>query len=97
MVLQFLSFSYFSSVANELYRLQNGRPAHTGVCQKLTYVRYCLPDVFIEVFLLPPTLCFLELPPAVAEFATRYEILANIVSTVGFNLISVIIGGGHNI
>jgi len=54
---------------------------HAGVHDKFTNVRYCLSDLLmVDIFLLPPTLRFLELPPAVAVFAARSEVLANVVS-----------------
>ena len=46
---------------------------HTGVRDKFTNVRYCLSDaLMVDLFLLPPTLCFLELPPAVVEFVALH-------------------------
>ena len=55
---------------------------HAGVHDKLTYVRYCLIDALVvDLFSLPPPLCFLELAPAVAESAAHSEVLASVVST----------------
>jgi hypothetical protein len=34
----------------------------------------------VDLFLLPPNLCFLELLPAVVEFVTLSEVLVSIVS-----------------
>jgi hypothetical protein len=52
-----------------------------ALCDKLTYVRYCLSEVLVDLLLSPPSLCFLELPLAVAESAAHPQVLANIEST----------------
>jgi hypothetical protein len=54
---------------------------HAGVSDNFTYVHYCLSDaLMVDLFLLPATLCFLELPLAVAELVTLSEVLASVVS-----------------
>jgi hypothetical protein len=52
-----------------------------ALCDKLTYVCYCLFEVLVDLLPSPPVLCFLELPPAAAEFVVRLQVLTNIEST----------------
>jgi hypothetical protein len=52
-----------------------------GLCDKLTNVGDCLFEILVDLLLLPPTLCFLELPPAATKSGARPQVLANIEST----------------
>jgi hypothetical protein len=56
-------------------------PFMRALCDKLTYVCYCLSEVLVDLLLSPPSLCFLELLPAAAEFATHPQVLTNVEPT----------------